>query len=198
VEPNDQESYVSTDATITELPLGLVVDERGELRPATSTIERRLSQMAGMYADADAERATLADGDPVVYEVHQYDMPQFVGELVVCTTILHPGKVGDEFFMTKGHFHEIRERAEVYYGLRGDGRLVLAKDDAHETVPMGPGTVAYVPPCWAHRTVNTGGEPFVFLAVYHGDAGHDYGTIETAGFPQRVLDRGGEVVVEAK
>ena len=48
---------------------------------------------------------------------------------------------------------------------------------------MRPGTVAYVAPCWAHRTVNTGSEPFVFLAVYHGDAGHDYGTIETEGFP---------------
>lgn len=189
---------MSIDATMTELPLGLIVDERGELKPATSRIERRLSQMRGMYLDGDAERDALADGDPLVYEVHQYDMPEFVGELVVCTTILHPGKVGDEFFMTKGHLHEIRERAEVYYGLRGEGQLVLAKDDAWETVPMSAGTVAYVPPCWAHRTVNTGSEPFVFLAVYHGDAGHDYGTIETDGFPQVVVERDGEVVVEAK
>jgi glucose-6-phosphate isomerase len=52
---------------------------------------------------------------------------------------------------------------------------------------MGPGTVAYVPPNWAHRTVNTGEEPFVFFAVYPGQAGHDYGTIEKTGFPQRVL-----------
>jgi glucose-6-phosphate isomerase len=60
---------------------------------------------------------------------------------------------------------------------------------------MEPGTVAYVPPRWAHRTVNTGDETFVFFAVYHGDAGHDYGTIETEGFPQRVLARDGGVAV---
>ena len=63
---------------------------------------------------------------------------------------------------------------------------------------MGPGVVAYVPPHWAHRTVNTGSEPFVFLAIYPGDAGHDYGTIETEGFPQRVVERDGQpAVVEA-
>jgi glucose-6-phosphate isomerase len=52
---------------------------------------------------------------------------------------------------------------------------------------MEHGTVAYVPPRWAHRTVNTGDEPFVFFAVYPGQAGHDYGAIEETGFTQRVL-----------
>jgi len=182
---------------LTDLPFGLVVDERGQLKPATTTIERRLSQMAGMYADRDAEQTALAGGeDPLVYEVHQYDVAEYAGELMVCTTILHPGKVGDEFFMTKGHFHEVRDRAEIYFGLQGEGQLVLARDGAAEAVPMSPGVVAYVPPHWAHRTVNTGREPFVFLAVYPGDAGHDYGTIETEGFPQRVLERDGQVLVE--
>ena len=89
--------------------------------------------MAGMYADADAERAAIAAGDALVYEVFQHDMPQHAGELVVCTTRLYPGKVGDEFFMTKGHYHQIRERAEVYYGLAGEGRLVVAKDEGRRT-----------------------------------------------------------------
>ena len=186
-----------TTPDLTDLPFGLVVDERGQLKPATTTIERRLSQMAGMYADRDAEQTALAGGgDPLVYEVHQYDVAEYAGELMVCTTILHPGKVGDEFFMTKGHFHEVRDRAEIYFGLQGEGQLVLARDGAAEAVPMSPGVVAYVPPYWAHRTVNTGREPFVFLAVYPGDAGHDYGTIETEGFPQRVLERDGQVLVE--
>jgi glucose-6-phosphate isomerase len=35
--------------------------------------------------------------------------------------------------------------------------------------------------------VNTSEEPLVFFAVYPGQAGHDYGTIEKTGFPQRVL-----------
>ena len=98
-------------------PFRLLVDADGVLKPATSQVHRKLSDMAGMYADADAEQAAIADGDPLVYEVHQYDVPNVVGELIPCTTILYPGKVGDEFFMTKGHFHEVRDRAEIYYGL---------------------------------------------------------------------------------
>jgi glucose-6-phosphate isomerase len=180
---------------LTPHPFTAAVDARGELSPATSTVERRLSHMRGMYRDPEAEAAALREADPLVYEVYQYDVPRFAGELIPCTTVLHPGKVGDEFFMTKGHFHEQRDRAEVYYGLTGEGRLVMAKDDEAVTLEMGPGTVAYVPPHWAHRTVNTGDVPFVFLAVYPGDAGHDYGTIETDGFPQVVLERDGEVVV---
>jgi glucose-6-phosphate isomerase len=35
--------------------------------------------------------------------------------------------------------------------------------------------------------VNTGEDPFVFFAVYPGQAGHDYGTIEQTGFPRRVM-----------
>ncbi|MFW6181989.1 MAG: glucose-6-phosphate isomerase family protein, partial [Spirochaetota bacterium] len=46
---------------------------------------------------------------------------------------------------------------------------------------------------WAHRSINTGhNEPLISLAVYPGDAGHDYGSIETAGFKHVVVERGGE------
>ena len=181
--------------SVTPRPVAVSVDARGELSPATSTVRRHLSHMRGMFLDAAAEQDTLRVGDPLVYEVFQYDMPHSVGELIPCTTVLYPGRIGEEFFMTKGHFHEQRDRAEVYYGLQGEGRLVLYRDEEAETVPITAGTVAYVPPYWAHRTVNTGDEPFVFLAVYHGDAGHDYGTIETDGFPQVVLARDGAVTV---
>lgn len=181
--------------SVTPRPLAVTVDARGELSPATSTVRRHLSHMRDMYLDGAAQEAALQDGDPLVYEVFQYDMPQSVGELIPCTTVLYPGRVGDEFFMTKGHYHEQRDRAEVYYGLQGEGRLVMSRDGEAETMPITPGTVAYVPPYWAHRTVNTGDTPLVFLAVYHGDAGHDYGTIETDGFPLVVLERDGAVAV---
>jgi glucose-6-phosphate isomerase len=54
----------------------------------------------------------------------------------------------------------------------------------------------YVPPGWAHRTVNTGDDDLIFLAVYFGDAGHDYAAIEDSGFAVRVLatSDGAEVV----
>jgi glucose-6-phosphate isomerase len=170
-------------------PFALMLDFRsGALEPYTSRIERHLSDMSGAYADPDSLKHLVEEGDPLVYEVLQYDVPQQVGHLICCTTVLHPGTVGDEYFMTKGHYHSVRDTGEVYLGLSGRGYLLLMTEEGgHSASPMGPGTVAYVPPYWAHRTVNTGEEPFVFFAVYPGQAGHDYGTIEQSGFVQRVL-----------
>ena len=182
----------SGDRTVSSKPLDpftLMLDFRsGALEPHTSRTERHVSDMQGAYADATAQEHLVKGGDPLVYEVLQYDIPEEVGQLICCTTVLHPGTVGDEYFMTKGHYHSVRDTGEVYLGLRGHGYLLLMTEEGGKAAtPMGPGTVAYVPPNWAHRTVNTSEEPFVFFAVYPGQAGHDYGTIEKTGFPQRVL-----------
>jgi len=177
--------------------LRLALDS-GKLEPHTSRIERRASDMLGAYADADALEALIEAGDPVVYEVEQRDVPEEEGHLVCCTTVLNPGTVGNEYFMTKGHYHRVRETAEIYLGLSGRGRLLLQTGGATSELPLEPGAVAYVPPGWAHRTVNTGDEPFVFFAVYPAHAGHDYTTIEATGFARRVLrSPTGPVVVPA-
>ncbi len=60
--------------------------------------------------------------------------------------------------------------------------------------PMRRGMMVYVPPLWAHRTVNTGDEPCGFLAVWPGDAGHDYGTIEHSGFAKLLVVRENKAV----
>jgi len=170
-------------------PFALLVEFRsGALEPHTSRAERHASDMQGAYADEEALCQLVKAGDPLVYEVLRYDVPEEVGQLICCTTVLQPGTVGDEYFMTKGHYHSVRDTGEVYLGLSGNGYLLLMTEEGGKaTKSMGPGTLAYVPPCWAHRTVNTGDDPFVFLAVYPGQAGHDYGSIEKTGFPQRVL-----------
>jgi glucose-6-phosphate isomerase len=174
------------------MPFRLDVDlSTGKLAPATTVVERRLSHMQGMYVDPETESRMLKQGNPLIYEVFQYDVPERTGELFVCTTVIQPGKIGDEFFMTKGHYHAVRDRGEVYYGLSGEGQVVMQAEDLCTSVPIGPGIVAYVPPYFAHRTVNTGSEPLTFLAVYPGDAGHDYGSIEESGFLKSVVDEDG-------
>lgn len=180
-------------------PVRLWVDvASGRLDPATTFLRRRLSDMRGMYADAAAEAALISARDPVVYTVFQYDVPEETGQLLLCTTRIEPGMVGAEYFMTKGHYHRVRNRAEVYYGLRGEGRiLMMVEDGPCSSVEIGPGTAVYVPPFYAHRTVNTGSGELVFLAVYPGDAGHDYEAIERSGFRARVFHRDGTSVVVA-
>jgi glucose-6-phosphate isomerase len=170
-------------------PFALSLDlESGSLEPHTTRIARRLSSLRGAFADDTAFAALVETGDPLVYEVQQYDVPEETGQLICCTTVIHPGTVGGELYMTKGHFHADRDTGEVYVGLHGRGYLLLATEvGEHAELPMERGTLAYVPPRWAHRTVNTGEVPFAFLAVYPGQAGHDYGTIESNGFPQRVF-----------
>jgi glucose-6-phosphate isomerase len=175
-------------------PFTSIVDLRaGTIDPERDVVERRLSDMRGMYAEAPE------DGDDrLVYRVFGIPVPATNGNVLSSTTVLEPGLVGREYFMTKGHFHEIRDRAEIYFSLRGEGRLVMASEEGEVRVePMAPGTVNYVPGGWAHRSVNVGDSPLVFYAAYVGDAGHDYGTIEQRGFPVLVLaGRDGPEVVE--
>lgn len=60
-----------------------------------------------------------------VYDVDVLGSPVGEGALFVGVTHLRAGNVGDEFFMTRGHFHQRREQGEVYFGLRGCGLLLL-------------------------------------------------------------------------
>jgi glucose-6-phosphate isomerase len=167
--------------------------QTGAIQNPALVVTRRLSDMQGLYSDAEAESALLEE-NPLVYEVYYgYNPPEVEGQLGYCTTIIRPGKVGSEYFMTKGHYHAKADRAEVYYGLMGEGYLVLQTPDGDINVqPMQAGTTAFVPPYWGHRTVNVGREHFVFLSVFPADAGYDYKTIAQQGFASIVVERDGK------
>ena len=158
-----------------------------------SHIVRRLSTLAGQYADRRAYEAALALSDRVVYVVYEVRRPPASGELVHGVSIVHPGKVGDEFFMTRGHFHRPLETAEVYYCLGGRGMAVMETLQGEWAVEeLSAGRVLYVPPGWAHRSVNVGAqEDLVIFFVYAGNAAHDYATIEERGFRKLVVERNG-------
>jgi glucose-6-phosphate isomerase, archaeal len=158
----------------------------GSLTPFTGSFVRRLSDMADSYEDPAAVAAILADGDPVIYTGYDAAVPSEADHLLFRTTIINAGTVGSEFFMTRGH-HHLRDSAEFYLGLSGEGSMILESrvgEISHQSlVPSSP---VYVPPGWAHRTVNTGSTPLAFLAVYSGDAGHDYESVRRSGFSRRV------------
>jgi glucose-6-phosphate isomerase len=157
-------------------------------------ITRTLSAMRGQFADQRAYDTILARGDVVLYEVYELKRPEVAGELLHGTSIVCPGLVGEEYFMTKGHFHAELETAEVYYCLNGQGMMVMETPEGDWDVEeLWPGRVLYVPPRWAHRSVNTSREEdLVTFFVYPGHAGHDYGTIEGQGFRKLVIDKDGQ------
>ena len=118
------------------------------------------------------------------------------GGLFWGSTTIHPGKVGDEYYMTKGHFHRLRNRGEYYATFHGEGALLLMDEQGatrYET--MLPGSMHYIPGNTAHRVANTGSVPLVFAACWPSDAGHDYETIEREGFSARMLERNGKPVL---
>ena len=157
------------------------------------SIRRNLSAMTGMFAD-EAKHAEMVEQDDVlVYEFYDSGRPEKPGEVAFGTSITYPGKVGDEYFMTKGHFHTILETAEVYYCLRGHGYMLMENPEGDwEAQELKPGQAVYVPERYAHRSINTSdNEPLVTFYAFRGDAGHDYGTIETKGFRKLVVERNG-------
>ncbi|MCD8140432.1 MAG: cupin domain-containing protein [Planctomycetaceae bacterium] len=154
---------------------------------------RHLSQMKTMYYDTAAADTILQAGDVLVYEFYELGAPDNAGDLAFGTSITYPGKVGDEYFMTKGHFHTILETAEVYYTLSGRG-IMLTESPGGDVVAheLTPGCAVYVPQRYAHRSINTGDTPLVTFFVFRGDAGHDYGTIETKGYRKLVVEQNGK------
>jgi len=154
-------------------------------------IVRTLSSMKGQYADQRSYEAMLAKEDTVLYEVYEIHRPEVLGELMHGTSIVHPGKVGDEYFMTKGHFHAVLDAAEIYYCLQGEGMMVMETPEGDWAVEeLRPGKVLYVPPRWAHRSISVSDkEDLVTFFIYPAHAGHDYGTIESQGFRKLVVER---------
>ncbi|NLG25904.1 MAG: glucose-6-phosphate isomerase [Clostridiales bacterium] len=155
---------------------------------------RYLRQMKGMYLDGAAFSAM--DGDTLVYEFYELNAPERAGDLAFGTSITYPGRVGDEYFMTKGHFHSILETGEVYYCLSGAGFMLMENPEGDwRLAQLSPGVALYVPPRYAHRSINAGSAPLVTFFVFRADAGHDYGTIETKGYRHLVVERGGAPTV---
>ncbi len=150
--------------------------------------ERHLSELSGCFADHDAYCAALEVGDPLVYSVVTAS-DDAAGSLSFGLGTVQPGRVGAEFYLTKGHYHSRRDAAEVYLGLRGSGGLVLENESGSSCfVPMGAGEIVYVPGHTAHRSVNCGDEPFTYLGIYASDAGHDYDGIAETNFALVVVD----------
>jgi glucose-6-phosphate isomerase len=163
--------------------------ERGTLSGRSHRYEKRLSELDGIYADADAFAAALSHGDGVVYAVEDYRPSKASGDLCFGVTHMLPGRIGNEFYMTRGHIHAIGNRPETYRGELGHGVMLMESPEGESVIlEVAPGATVYVPPYWIHRSVNTGSVPLVMSFVYPADSGQDYGIIARSnGMKVRVM-----------
>ena len=100
--------------------------QSGSLSNATRNYEKKLSDLLGIYADEVAfDEMCLSDLDRVVYQVNEVRPEAIGGDMIFGTTFMAPGKVGNEFFMSRGHIHARANRPETYYGESGTGLLLL-------------------------------------------------------------------------
>lgn len=154
---------------------------------------RKLGDLIGVFEDEVAFAGM--NPEQVVYRVSSV-LPVEEGTpggLYMGITYLMPGKVGDEYFMTKGHFHAQADRAEFYWGVEGEGMLVLMNESREVWAErMYPGSLHYIPGGVAHRVANVGDRMLVFAAAWPSDAGHDYGTIAQYGFARRLKEVNGK------
>ena len=160
-------------------------------------ILRYLSDLKGQFYFQEDYKTMLERENTLLYEVYEIQRPEIEGELLMGVSIVHPGKVGQEFFMTKGHFHTILDTAEVYYCLNGEGYMVMETPEGESSVEaLSPGKILYVPPRWAHRSVCTSRQKdLVTFFSYPANAGHNYGTIEKKGFRKLVIEKDNKIEI---
>lgn len=168
----------------------------GELA-GTKPTERRLADLRGCFVDTAAFDTALAAGNPLLYRVASVEPAAGEGDLHYGVGCLMPGKIGDEYFLTKGHLHAWRPAAEFYFGLSGEGVMLLEDESTGESrmVPLRPHHAVYVPGHTAHRTMNIGSTPLTYLGVYPACAGHDYGVIARRNFRCVLVERDGRPVM---
>ena len=168
------------------------------ISPYKVKVERRLSDLSEYFLDKRLAKEMLSKGEnPVIYEVYELPQRPVSGMFNVGSTIIHPGKIGDEYYFTKGHFHRKEPTSEVYIGLEGQGLILMQDRRGKATIlEIRPNVMVYIPPNTAHRSVNTGSDRLVFFAAYPSDAGHDYASIERKGFAKVVVEGDGKPVVK--
>jgi glucose-6-phosphate isomerase len=165
----------------------------GEFSPKERSVSRKVSDLSQMFHDKPAAQTLIKQGDPLIYEIFYYGFKTSLSDMALGATRIQPGKVGDEYFMTKGHFHEAKNQPEIYFCVKGQGYLLMQTIEGEFlTEKWEVGTISHIPPMWAHRVVNTGNEPLVFVASYHLAAGHNYGPIEEKGFRKLLVEINGK------
>ena len=165
-------------------PRALTIGAEGVMGGRTGGYDKLLGGLRGVYLDDGAyTEAVRQRGEAsLAYHVDEHRDADGAGALIVGTSTLLAGRIGDEFAVTRGHLHAKADRAELYYCLSGRGVMLLETlSGGSRAIPIATGQAVHVPGHWIHRSVNVGDEPFVTLFCYAADGGQNYQLIADAG-----------------
>jgi glucose-6-phosphate isomerase, archaeal len=150
--------------------------------------QRRLSEMQEYFSDREAIKSILVGSNPLIYEYWEMEYAGVGNGVSFGMTRIQPGQIGNEYYLTKGHFHADGLGDEMHHTLGGQGiALLLDREENTTYMEMQPGRMCYYPGHLAHRTINTGLDPLIFVGIWPPHIVHDYETLKRSGFPRLVV-----------
>ncbi|MEK6843843.1 MAG: glucose-6-phosphate isomerase family protein [Nanoarchaeota archaeon] len=120
------------------------------------------------------------DDNSIIYDVYIKKL----SPIQLGLTVINPGAINEEFYMTRGHVHSNRT-PEFYILLEGSGVLVMQKNNKAQRVNLKKGEITLIPEGYAHRLVNVGKKKLKALTVYQEDSMPNY----NIKFKKRFLKR---------
>jgi len=121
------------------------------------------------YTDMKDKYKSEIKGNPLIYAVYIKDFKSFETGL----TVIESGKIGKEYFMTKGHRHK-NPIEEIYILIEGKGKLLIKEKNKIKEINMKKGKIYFIPGKSGHRLINVGKSHLEVFTIYSKNAGHDY------------------------
>lgn len=133
--------------------------------------KRKFKDVAKWYSDKKAvEKELKKNGNKVIYETFtEEDSP-----MDLTLTVVHPGTIGKEYYMTKGHIHGANN-PEFYILLKGNGKLLIQKTRENpKVITLKKGKITLIPKGYAHRLINVGRKKLKVLTIYSENSRPNY------------------------
>lgn len=141
--------------------------------------EKTLEAGSYAYKNLESDLKTLYFGARYMEKTVDEDLIK-THDLMIDATVINPGKVGEEYVKTVGHYHGIIpgliiSYPEVYEPVSGRFEYLLQStpDSAGKVdviwVLAEPGEKVIMPPNWGHVSMNVGNEPALEIDVQKRD-----------------------------
>lgn len=157
-----------------------------------------LGELKVRYRDADYFEEQNADLDPdtVIYEQYLMESSPEEGHLNWGHLTVFPGRVGDEYFCTRGYFHQNPSTEQYYLCMAGYGLIMyMNREGDCWCEELEEGSLHHTPAGVARRIIYLSDEPLMLSTCKPANAGEDYDSIAENPFPCHVYEDDGEMAI---
>ena len=122
---------------------------------------RKLKDVAPWFSNKKAiAEALRKNKNKVIYETHTDKL----SPINLTLTVVYPGMIGKEYYMTKGHIHR-KKVPEFYILMEGKGKLLMQKQSNVKVINLKKGEIVLIPIGYAHRLINNGNQKINDLTI---------------------------------